>query len=140
MHLGCDEFDVIGLTIPGVPAFPHFAHNAQVAWCVTHAFADIHDLYVEQFDRAEPSRYRYRGDWRQAATATEDIKVRGEAPAQVEITENIDGAVYAGYPAHGAALTLKSVQFFHLTGHSTVPAHAASRRGIRCSRRCAAGG
>lgn len=51
MHLGCDQFDAIGLTIPGMPAFPHFAHTAQVAWCVTHAFADIHDLYVGQFDQ-----------------------------------------------------------------------------------------
>jgi penicillin G amidase len=114
MHLGCDQFDVIGLTIPGVPAFPHFAHNAQVAWCVTHAFADIHDLYVEQFDRAEPTRYRHQGDWLQAATAIEDIKVRGEAPAQVEIVETIHGPVVAGNPAHGCALTLKSVQFFDL--------------------------
>ena len=77
MHLGCDQFDAIGLTIPGVPAFPHFAHNAQVAWCVTHAFADIHDLYIEQFDRADPSWYLHKGDWLQAATTTEDVKVRG---------------------------------------------------------------
>ncbi len=49
MHLACDEFDVIGLTVPGVPGFPHFGHNDKVAWCVTHAFVDIHDLYVERF-------------------------------------------------------------------------------------------
>jgi penicillin amidase len=114
MHLGCDQFDVIGLSIPGVPAFPHFAHNDQVAWCVTHAFADIHDLYVEQFDRAEPSRYRHQDGWLRAATTVEDIKVRGEAPARVEITETIHGPVVAGDPARGAALTLKSVQFFDL--------------------------
>jgi penicillin G amidase len=114
MHLGCDQFDVIGLSIPGVPAFPHFAHNDRVAWCVTHAFADIHDLYVEQFDRAEPSRYRHQDDWLRAATTVEDIKVRGGAPARVEITETIHGPVVAGDPVRGAALTLKSVQFFDL--------------------------
>jgi penicillin amidase len=114
MHLGCDQFDVIGLTIPGVPAFPHFAHNDRVAWSVTHAFADIHDLYVEQFDRAEPSRYRHQGDWLRAAMTVEDIKVRGQAPARVEIVETIHGPVVAGDPARGAALTLKSVQFFDL--------------------------
>ncbi len=111
MHLGCDEFDVIGLTIPGVPAFPHFAHNAQVAWCVTHAFADIHDLYVEHFDRDDPSRYLHQGEWLHAATTTEDIKVRGGAPASVQIVETIHGPVVAGDPARGAALTLKSMQF-----------------------------
>src|SRR6218665_2250595 len=39
-HVACDEFDVIGLTSPGVPGFPHFAHNRDVAWCVTVAFVD----------------------------------------------------------------------------------------------------
>jgi penicillin G amidase len=114
MHLGCAEFDVIGLTIPGVPAFPHFAHNAQVAWCVTHACADIHDFYVEQFDRSDPSRYLHRGEWLQAATTTEDIEVRGGTPASVQIVQTIHGPVVAGDPVHGAALTLKSMQFFDL--------------------------
>jgi penicillin amidase len=114
LHLGCDQFDTVGLTIPGVPAFPHFGHNADVAWCVTHAFADIHDLYVEQFDRADPSRYRHKGSWLRAAMATEEIKVRGADPVQVDITETIHGPVVAGDPARGTALTLKSVQFFDL--------------------------
>jgi len=111
-HLRCDQFDAIGLTIPGVPAFPHFGHNAHVAWGVTHAFADIHDLYIEQFDRADPSRYRHKGRWLQAMTTSEDIRVRGADPARVDITETIHGPVIAGNPAQGTALTLKSVQFF----------------------------
>ncbi len=114
LHLGCPDFDVIGLTVPGVPGCPHFGHNAAVAWCVTHAFADIHDLYVEQFDRAHPTRYRYRDDWLTATTRTEQIKVRGGSTAQVEVVETIHGPVVAGDPAAGAALTLKSVQFFEV--------------------------
>ena len=112
MHLGCDQFDVIGLTIPGVPAFPHFAHNGHVAWGVTHAFADIHDLYVEQFDQADPTRYLHRGEWLHATTTTEDIGVRGGSGASVHIVETIHGPVVAGDPSRGAAVTLKSVQFF----------------------------
>ena len=114
MHLACEEFDAIGFTIPGVPAFPHFGHNANVAWCVTHAFADIHDLYVEQFDQADPSRYRHKGSWLRAETSTETIEVRGAEPASVDIVETIHGPVIAGNPAGGSALTLKSVQFFDL--------------------------
>jgi penicillin G amidase len=112
LHLRCDQFDAIGLTVPGVPGLPHFGHNGQVAWCVTHAFADIHDLYVEQFDRADPARYRYQDDWLTAATTTEEIKVRDAGAVRVQITETIHGPVVAGDPASGAALTLKSVQFF----------------------------
>ncbi len=111
LQLRCDQFDVIGLTIPGVPGFPHFGHNAHVAWGVTHAFADIHDLYVEKFDRADPSRYLHKGRWVQAVTTTEDIKVRDGDPVQVDIALTMHGPVIAGDPAQGTALTLKSVQF-----------------------------
>ena len=111
MHLACDQFDAIGFSVPGVPAFPHFGHNESVAWCVTHAFADIHDLYVERFDRDDSSRYLFRGEWRRAARRTEEITVRGAPAVEVEITETSHGPVVAGEPAAGAALTLKSVQF-----------------------------
>ena len=111
MHLGCDQFDAIGFSVPGVPAFPHFGHNESVAWCVTHAMADIHDLYVEQFDRGAPPRYLYQGEWLQAATRTEEIMVRGGPAVEVDITETIHGPVIAGEPGQGVGLTLKSVQF-----------------------------
>ena len=110
-HLACDEFDAIGLSVPGVPGFPHFGHNASVAWCVTHAFADIHDLYVEQFDPADASRYRYRDEWLRAATTTEYVAVRGHADVPVPVCRTVHGPVVAGDPALGAAITLKSVQF-----------------------------
>jgi penicillin amidase len=117
LHLACDQFDAIGFSVPGVPAFPHFGHNEAVAWCVTHAFADIHDLYVEQFDPGDPSRYLHQGEWRPAATRTEDIRVRGGQTVTVDITETIHGPVIAGHPAQGTGLTLKSVQFAD-TDHS----------------------
>ncbi len=111
MHLGCDQFDAIGFSVPGVPAFPHFGHNESVAWCVTHAMADIHFLYVEQFDRGAPPRYLYQGEWLQAATRTEEVTVRGGPAVEVDITETIHGPVIAGEPGQGVGLTLKSVQF-----------------------------
>src|SRR6202008_3489522 len=72
-HLACDEFDVIGLTVPGVPGFPHFGHTAHVAWCVTHAFVDIPDLYVEQFD-AGARHYRFKDEMLPATHRPETIK------------------------------------------------------------------
>lgn len=110
MHLACDQFDAIGLTVPGVPAFPHFAHNGTVAWCVTHAFADIHDLYIEQFDVEDPSKYLFCDEWLAAEFFEETIRVRGEADTTVEIVRTQHGAVIAGAPGDGAAITLKSIQ------------------------------
>lgn len=109
-HLACDTFDAIGLTVPGVPAYPHYAHNGAVAWCVTHAFADIHDLYVEQFS-TDTSRYRFEDAWLPTRTRCERILVRDSDPVDVDVVETHHGPVIAGDPADGAALTLRSVQF-----------------------------
>lgn len=110
-HLACEAFDVIGLTVPGVPGFPHFAHNGQVAWCVTHAFADIHDLFVERFAPGDSTRYRFRDEWRPTARRVERIEVRDAASVEIDVVETHHGPVIAGEPATGHALTLRSVQF-----------------------------
>ena len=108
-HLACDAWDAIGLTVPGVPAFPHYMHNGQVACCVTHAFVDIHDLYLERFDTT--GRVQRGERWEPVVTRTETIHIRGRSPRTIEVTETSLGPVIAGDPASGAALVLRSVQF-----------------------------
>ena len=110
-HLACDPFDAIGLTVPGVPGFPHFAHNGSVAWSVTHAFADIHDLFV---DRSPPMPAPLPVPGRLASHERPHAS-RSWWPAPtrstVQIVETHHGPVVAGDPAQGAALTLRSMQF-----------------------------
>jgi penicillin amidase len=110
-HLACDAFDVIGLTVPGVPGFPHFAHNGHVAWCVTHAFADIHDLFVERFATDDASRYLFKGEWLPAIKRVECIEVKGAPAVDIEVIETHHGPVIAGDPTSGHAVALRSVQF-----------------------------
>lgn len=109
-HLACDDFDVIGLTVPGVPGFPHFAHNGTVAWCVTHAFVDIHDLYVERFS-ADAQTCLFKDQWEPVRRRSERIAVRGTEAVEVDVVETRHGPVIAGDPATGTALALRSMQF-----------------------------
>ena len=109
-HLACDAFDIVGLTVPGVPGFPHFGHTADVAWCVTHAFVDIHDLYIERFD-AGAANTRFKDHWMPVKRRKETIAVRGENDTEIEVIETHHGPVIAGDPAAGTALALRSVQF-----------------------------
>jgi penicillin amidase len=106
-HLACPEFDAIGLSFPGVPGFPHFGHNAAVAWCVTHTAADYQDLYIERFDPADLRKYRFRDEWRQAETMRETIHVRGAAPRQIDVTVTHHGPVVLGDPASGHAIAFR---------------------------------
>ena len=107
-----DRFDAIGLTVPGEPGFPHFAHNGKVAWCVTHAFADIHDLFVERFDGQ--GRHLTRGGWVPSRVHEEQIEVRDAPPVTVRIVETGHGPIIAesnGPAGSNCGLALQSVQF-----------------------------
>ncbi|RIK42040.1 MAG: penicillin acylase family protein, partial [Chloroflexi bacterium] len=108
-HVSCPEFDVIGFSFGGVPGFPHFAHNAHVAWAITHAMADYQDLYMERFRTTADGtlEYEFQGSWRPAERATEQVDVRGEAPREIEIVRTHHGAVVVGEPASGHAMTMR---------------------------------
>jgi penicillin amidase len=107
-HLACDGFDMIGLTVPGVPGFPHFAQNGSVAYCVTHAFMDIHDLFLERVDEAA-GKVRFADGWEPLSRRTDSIAIRGGESRSFEILESRHGPLIAG--GNGFALALRSVQF-----------------------------
>ena len=106
-HLACPEFDVIGFSFCGVPGFPHFGHNGQVAWGITHAVADYQDLYVEHFHPNRPYQYEYQREWIDADHHTEQIAVNGEDPVDVEIVKTRNGNVVFGDPAAGPAISFR---------------------------------
>ena len=106
-HISCPEFDAMGLSFPGCPGFPHFGHNAHVAWCVTHAMADYQDLYVERFDESDPALYEYEGKWKRAEVRHEVIGVRDRQPVELDVTLTHHGPVIVGDPASGHAVSLK---------------------------------
>lgn len=110
IHLTCDTFDVLGLSVPGVPATPHFGHNDRVAWGVTHAFADIHDLYVEDFKDQPPAHYRTEAGSEAASHRKETLKVCGSSDVEVDIWETRHGPVILGGPDEGFGIALKSMQ------------------------------
>src|SRR5690606_30137741 len=106
-HVTCPDFDVIGMSFAGVPGFPHFGHNDRVAWCITHAAADYQDLFVEKFDRENPTRYEFQGEMRDARQRTETIQVKGADPVEVNVTITHHGPVVIGDPSTGHAITLR---------------------------------
>ena len=103
-QVACPEFDVVGLSFPGVPAFPHFGHNGRVSWSVTHTAADYQDLYVERF---QDGKYLYKDQWLDAETHDETIKVRGGGDVHTTVTVTQHGPVIAGDPAKGSGLAFK---------------------------------
>ena len=106
-HISCAQFDVIGLSFPGCPGFPHFGHNAHVSWCITHAMADYQDLYIERFKEDDPKFYEFKGEWKEAEISHEIIKVRNGEQIELDVTMTHHGPVVSGDPSSGYALAFK---------------------------------
>lgn len=82
-HLVCDQFDVIGAQMPGIYGIC-FGHNRHFSTCVTLSYADVADIYVEQFDAKDTDRYMYCNEWYTCDVVEEKINVKGRSEPLVE--------------------------------------------------------
>ncbi len=82
------ELDVIGSTLPGIPAVL-IGRNRSISWGVTNAQADDQDLFRERLD-ADGTHAEFEGVMEPIQIFTETIKVRFGADVQhrVRVTRN----------------------------------------------------
>ncbi len=106
-RIACPEFDVIGLSFPGVPAFPHFGHNPWVCWSVTHTAADYQDLYIEQLRDGETPQYLHQGEWRNAEVCGETVRSSSGREESFSVVVTNHGPVISGSVEQGSGLALK---------------------------------
>jgi penicillin amidase len=112
-HLVAGDFNVTGVTLPGVPLVM-VGHNARIAWGMTVAFTDCEDLFVEKVDPENPVRCEFRGAWQTAETVAESIQIKGRSTPHVErvhITQH--GPIIsdiAGYPDQRVAVQSMALQ------------------------------
>ena len=97
-RVACPEFDVIGLSFPGVPAFPHFGHNPWVCWSVTHTAADYQDLYIEQLRGGDTPQYLHKGEWLDAEVHHETVRSNSGREESIGIVVTNHGPIISGGP------------------------------------------
>jgi len=93
VHLNAPGWNVIG---SGEPALPGVAigHNERVAWGFTIVGTDQADLYVEQTDPQDATRYKVGDKWERMTVVRERVSVRGEAqPIELELRFTRHGPV-----------------------------------------------
>jgi penicillin amidase len=101
---------VVGATLPGIPGVV-IGSNARIAWALTSLEPDVQDLYVEEVDPADPSRYRWRGGWKSFETRRETIRVRGGPDVVVLVRRSVQGPIVTdvldGASSLGRAVALR---------------------------------
>jgi penicillin amidase len=92
-HLVGPGWNVIGAGEPSLPGLAA-GHNERVAFGFTIFAADMQDIYVEETDPADSTRYRFGKAWETMRIVKEQIRVKGRpAPVEVELRFTRHGPV-----------------------------------------------
>jgi len=84
VHLVAPGWNVIGAGEPGLPGVA-LGHNQHIAWGFTIFGLDQQDLYLEELNPANPLEYRSEAGWAPLTIRHEEFRVKGEAPAFVDL-------------------------------------------------------
>jgi len=81
-HLRSGGYDVVGVTLPGMP-FVVVGHNQRIAWGFTNVEPTVQDLYVEAFNAA--GQYQTPQGFSDPEHRQEVIRVKGASDVSVEV-------------------------------------------------------
>jgi penicillin amidase len=91
-HLEAPGLNVIGATLPGIPAVV-LGRTDKFAWSFTNTGPDVQDLYIEQLDPKNPGVYRGPDGPLPFTVRQEIIDVKGEVSQRFLVKETLHGPV-----------------------------------------------
>ena len=112
IHLKAPGLNVIGVSLPGMPAVI-VGHNDRIAWGVTNLQFDVEDLYDEKLD-PRTGRYLFNGKVEQARADREFIRVKGARTDELLVWVTRHGPVIFADGSHYYALALDHGRPWHL--------------------------
>lgn len=123
VHLRCDEYDVVGFAVPGIPGIPHFLHTGGVAMSITNAMADAQDLYYERIERTAHGIIAQGPEGPEPVEAiSEIIEVLDGDDEEIELLETRRGPVVVDQPDNGRYISLRTTsQALARSGFEALP-------------------
>ena len=91
-HLEAPGLNVIGATLPGIPAVV-LGRTDKFAWSFTNTGPDVQDLYIEELDAKNPGLYRGPEGPLPFKVRQEMIDIKGELPLRLLVKETRHGPV-----------------------------------------------
>jgi penicillin amidase len=110
---------VAGATMPGLPLVV-LGQNERIAWGFTNTGPDVQDVYLEQVNGDDATRYRTPQGWARFESFDETIRVKGAADVALKVRATRHGPVISDA---GTAVVAG------LTGDAVAPATKGSPRG-----------
>ena len=103
-RLELEAGDVIGATIPGVPAVL-LGRSDRLGWGLTASYADDQDLFIEKLNPDDPSEVETPDGFRKLRTRPSIIGIAGQAPVTVDLYWSENGPILTGDHYDLAAVT-----------------------------------
>ena len=98
-HLRAGDYDVVGVTLPGLP-FVIMGHNQRVTWGFTNVGPTVEDLYIEDFNAqgqykvsAAKGAKDQAGEWQEPGHRKEVIHVKGQPDVNVDVVVTRHGPI-----------------------------------------------
>ena len=108
-HLTAGDFDVAGVTLPGLP-YVVVGHNRRIAWGFTNLGPNVEDLYVEKFN--DQGQYLTPQGWVQPQHRQEIIRVKGKPEIALDVIITRHGPIISAViPGETRKLALKWTAF-----------------------------
>ncbi len=89
-HLSCGDFDIAGVTLPGVP-WVVVGHNRRIAWGFTNLGPDVEDVFVENFN--QQGEYQTPEGWRKPEVRHEVIHVKRGRDVEMDVLVTRHGPI-----------------------------------------------
>ena len=108
-QLTAGDFDVAGVTLPGVP-FVIVGHNRRIAWGFTNLGPNVEDLYIEKFN--DKGEYLTPQGWVKPEHREEIIEVKGRPEVNLDVVITRHGPIITDIlPGEKRQLALKWVVY-----------------------------
>ncbi len=89
-HLKSANFDVAGVTLPGVP-FVIVGHNQRIGWGFTNVGPTVEDDFIEEFNAQ--GQYKTPTGWADPQHRQEVIRVKGKADVTLDVMTTRHGPI-----------------------------------------------
>jgi penicillin amidase len=89
-HLKSGQFDVAGVTLPGVP-FVIVGHNQRIGWGFTNVGPTVEDDFIEEFNAQ--GQYKTPAGWVDAPHRQETIHVKGKPDVTFDVVTTRHGPI-----------------------------------------------
>ncbi|MGA9566056.1 MAG: penicillin acylase family protein [Candidatus Korobacteraceae bacterium] len=89
-HLISGDFDVLGVTLPGMP-YVIVGHNCYIAWGFTNLGPAVEDVFIEKFN--DQGEYLTPQGWTQPEHRKEIIRVKGKPEVNVDVVVTRHGPI-----------------------------------------------